>query len=569
VGAPVQVGVGTPVTRLADLTGATETPAERGAPAALSAPPQVTPIEPGRWSWEVTASAAALGMSDTGVYPLTVTMALADGGSVGTEVAVPFRASPIRPAGIVVLWPVSLPPAPADPAPHLPSLLLAGRALDPDWVIDPALAESGESAQVQSALGGAGSTARLWALPYAAVDADPLVRTGSTVLVRQAGQGAAEALATLLDSPVSGTLALAVGGRLDRAAAAAYGRSGVQAVVLPATRVRPLTTADGAPVVQLPEEGVLALLYDPVLTELLGSARANEPASLWRLRERLGAVGLLAAAAGTTIILAPPPTWTPDAAVTTTLVSTLAASSTLTVTSLATVLDQAIAGDSPPAAVIRRPGVRAGLPPADARWQVIRRTDIAAGRLAASIVGQPRTRRVYREQLMRAGSAWWRTAPGTGTRIAEAVALEVATRSQSIRVLGSSDIVLTGRSGPVPVTLANDLDVAVRVGLSVQAVPAARVRVEPVATVTIPSGQKVSVAVPVTVVGTAPVTLTIAVTDPRGAPLGPGRPVTVRSAAYGRTAQVAAGLALAALSVFSLVGILSRVQRVRRGGARR
>lgn len=584
----LSVRVATPARSIADLAGAPtrwHPSGPAGDPIPLAGPVVLTPVAAQQWTWQVTVAAAEVfagspprtpgpgGLDRAGVSAVHVHAHLGDTEVGHSLTELPWHDGTPPPTQVVLLWPVTA--APVQPAPvsdreRLTRLLRAGAVLRPDWLVDPALMATNARAEVREAV----AQGRVWALPTAVVDADPLVRTGSAPLVRSAAGSAAAAVAAALAEPaglsgdppgatVSGILAPSA--RLDRASAAALARAGVTAVVLPAARVRRLPGAvDRGPVVRLRQQPLLALLTDAGLLAALDRADAAHPSSLLALRQRLLGAALLAGAAGQPLIVAPPVTWDADPATLTLLTSLLAGTPWLTVAPLADVL----ARSRPDEGLLRRPSSRGLTPPPLQPWQTIHATDAALDQLASITPDPSDFAAPTRQALMRAGSSWWRDEPQRATMIAAEAAAAVAAGLAAVTVLSSGDVVLPGTTGDLPVTIANDLAVPVRVGLLITT-NTARVRASPVPPVIVPAGRKVSTSVPLTVIGTAPITLVIALTDPMGRPLSAGQRVTVRSAAYGRVAQVAALIAVAALLLFSSLGISARVRKVHRDRYRR
>ena len=122
------------------------------------------------------------------------------------------------------------------------------------------------------------------------------------------------------------------------------------------------------------------------------------------------------------------------------------------------------------------------------------------------------------------------------------------------------NVVLSGDRGSVPVTVANDLDQPVRVGVAITAEPAARLDADALPAVQIEPGRRASLEVPVRVVGGDALTVRVQLTDPAGTPFGEPVALELRTTAYSRAAL---WVAVAAAAVLILLVIYDIVRRSR------
>jgi hypothetical protein len=111
------------------------------------------------------------------------------------------------------------------------------------------------------------------------------------------------------------------------------------------------------------------------------------------------------------------------------------------------------------------------------------------------------------------------------------------------------------------VTVSNDLPVAVTVGLTLSASPAYRLASTPIEPITVPPGQRLSLEVPVRVVGSAPLTVTAQLLTPQGDQYGPGEDFELRTSAYSRVAAWAVALAFGTLILMAATSVIRRVRR--------
>ena len=109
--------------------------------------------------------------------------------------------------------------------------------------------------------------------------------------------------------------------------------------------------------------------------------------------------------------------------------------------------------------------------------------------------------RNYREALLRCLSAFWRADPATGTQVLGRTSAQINALADKVRISSAGTVSFPGEEGRVPVTVSNDLDVPVKVGLTLTATPAYRIQPQAVTDLTIPPGERSSLEVPVSVVG--------------------------------------------------------------------
>jgi hypothetical protein len=158
--------------------------------------------------------------------------------------------------------------------------------------------------------------------------------------------------------------------------------------------------------------------------------------------------------------------------------------------------------------------------------------------------------------LLRAESSAWRTRVREGERLLDSIRASLATVEKGVYVIERDGVVFSGDRGSVPVTVANDFDQPVTVGVSVTADPAARLEAEPLPPVQIEPGRRASLEVPVRVVGGEALTVSVQLTDPSGVPFGKPVALELRTTAYSRAAlwvAVAAAVLLGLLVVFDIV----------------
>jgi hypothetical protein len=164
------------------------------------------------------------------------------------------------------------------------------------------------------------------------------------------------------------------------------------------------------------------------------------------------------------------------------------------------------------------------------------------------------------DALLRAVSAEWSGDPH-GQRLTDTVTATVRTQLGRLRVVAGGTVVMTGRSGKIPLTFQNDLGQAVRVKVRLDSGHRleldSNTAYERGREVVIPPGASTLVIEGrATTGGRFP--LKVDLRTPDGAPLGTGTTVYVRSTAYGVVALAVTGAAFGLLLVASATRLLRR-----------
>jgi hypothetical protein len=130
-----------------------------------------------------------------------------------------------------------------------------------------------------------------------------------------------------------------------------------------------------------------------------------------------------------------------------------------------------------------------------------------------------------------------------------------------VYALSEGTITLSGESGSVPVTIANDLDRSVTIGVQLRGIPTARLESPPLFDITIEPGKKVSVELEATVVGGRTLSARVQLLTPEGQSFGQPARIELVSTAYARAAAWVIGAAFIAIVLFVVVGITRRVHK--------
>lgn len=164
--------------------------------------------------------------------------------------------------------------------------------------------------------------------------------------------------------------------------------------------------------------------------------------------------------------------------------------------------------------------------------------------------------------LERAGSSLWREDIPGRNRMVSTISEQLNDEQHKVRVVSTGSVTLVGDKGILPLTVANDLEESVTVGIKLQTDNQVRLRYEQPEPVTVEASKKVGLEVPITVVGSQPLEVTVAITDSKGQVFDDSAKLQVQSTASSRVAAVVAGIG--ALVFLILVGL--RLNR-RRSGA--
>ncbi|MDP2014236.1 MAG: DUF6049 family protein [Actinomycetota bacterium] len=167
----------------------------------------------------------------------------------------------------------------------------------------------------------------------------------------------------------------------------------------------------------------------------------------------------------------------------------------------------------------------------------------------------------YSEALLRAQSSAWRSDPTTGVALVSAISRELSAQINLVRPISSGSITFSGDTGNVPVTLANDSSSTVNVGLALIGEPTSRLESEPRMNIVIEPGQKISVEMPVRVVGGDPLPTRVQILTPNASPYGVAASITLVSTAYARAAGWVVLAAFVAIAIFVVVGIARRIMQ--------
>jgi hypothetical protein len=169
--------------------------------------------------------------------------------------------------------------------------------------------------------------------------------------------------------------------------------------------------------------------------------------------------------------------------------------------------------------------------------------------------------------LLRAESTAWRFHISDGEGLVDSVESALDKTQNSIRVISRNDVILSGDTGSIPVTIANDLDQQVTVGLRLVGTPSARLDAQTVTGIVIEPGKRASVVVPVRVVGSESVQVAVQLLDGNNAQFGTSSAMQLKTTAYSRAARWFTIGAAVLLTLMVLFDIYRRVRHRRQKDA--
>lgn len=402
----------------------------------------------------------------------------------------------------------------------------------------------------------------LWDLPYADIDADAVQRAGLDGDVVRAITGAPVLTRQFADRAADGTIYWAPGGQVSQGTMDLLASSGVTAVILRDTAVPPVPavgfTASGYADLDTRFGTIRALLIDSSLLDALTMPAGNR-SEIIAVRQRvLGELAFIAlqspsvtrhivAAAGST-------RWDPDPLMLRVLLTALRVAPWAKLTPAEEFLSL------PPSTVPRTPtdySTKARARELESAYMdQVKKAEQALASIRSVVVNPIAISEPISSALLRAESSTWRLRPRSGEALLATIERTIDARMTQLYVVPREDVIFSGDRGSVPVTVTNDFDSPVVVGVTLTGSPPARLTAEALQGVEIEAGRRASLEVPVRVVGSDPLTVTIQLVDSRGRAFGEPTELQLRTTAYSRAALwvvVGAAVLLALLVVFDIV----------------
>lgn len=479
----------------------------------------------------------------------------------------------VAPTRLAWLWPVTTAPDRAldgvqlteqtatemAPGGRLARLAESAGTAQITWVIDPSVLQTAEDMAdgyeigaaetgAEAPAGSGGPVAQQWlnairqdtttqttmATSYAMPDAVALQRAQMPGITVGATRQAAQLVSDLTRTRVDSTLAWPIGGYATPAVLRSYQNAGATDLLLADTSFPPtpelgyttsgFTTWSGMPVT-LADSGLGAALAMPQ------NSRAEAVLARQRFLAEVALTSSELPTAPRGIVAAPDPLWSPRTGF---LRQTLRALDQVPYAELVT-LDEARKGvvDVTRTRQQYGPEQRSVELPQD--YLDALKPQRKQARQLGAIVTDP-TALGYEQALMRQASSAWRANLGAGTELVNAVSEQLRSRTAKVRVASEGTFTLPGDAGRIPVTVANDLEQDVTVGIRLVTDEPARLAAQEVAPFIVPAGRKVSVEVEAQVVGAGTLPVRIQLTTPQGKRYGEPVTVQVRTTAYSQAA---------------------------------
>lgn len=409
-------------------------------------------------------------------------------------------------------------------------------------------------------------------LPYADVDASALQRAEmSTDVVRSITQAVPVASSALGQQVIGGTY-WAPSGRLDRPTADLLASAGVRTVILSGRAMRAQDAYAGAntgrAVLTTSFGALQAVLREPRMSDLLSAPQRTRSDAIEVRQEFLAESAVLSGTIpedmpSRAVVVGPDDVrWDPSPTVVNSLLRATVSAPWLTPLPLADLLEE-------PVNPLRRERGGYGKVARESELSAEYLTDVrtTSSELAAftSVLDNPiGISDTYASALLRSVSSAWRTEPARGRELLTSIDAQLTEQMNRVRVLSEGTITFSGDSGRVPVTIANDLDRAVTVGVQLRASPSLRLESDPVMDIRIDPGKKVSVDVDARVVGGNTLPVRVQLLTPDGSTFGTAARIEVVSTAYARAASWVVIIAFVAIVIFVVIGVTRRIRQAGR-----
>lgn len=530
---------------------------------------------------------------------------LSDGNRIGISGTVlPWfpRGARYRPSGLALAWPIEqLPAVAADELvldPNLPTelgprgrlsrLVAAGARNDVSWLVDSATVETAAgmadgyrldgpdgpspgdltdyAKAFVSSLAGALGRGPATLVVYATDDDDSLQRGGlPSFVVRSVSLP--EAIADeRLPAVATTTVFAPIGGRVDEPTMRALVDAGVRTFVLSDRAFPPdpevTFTPTGATSVDIAGSRVQILLSDTSLARNLAlplTTAAERSLARQRFLAETAMITLERPEEPRRALALPPALWDPPTDWVKELLSALRTAPWLRLVPLANV---------PGSGEVTRSKTSYGrslrkteLP----RAYVVRIRELESRlKSLTGIVDDPTGfGETFTLALQRAGSALWRGRVTQRRELIETIGAQLNAEKAKVRVISSGSVTLAGESGVLPLTIANDLDRAVTVGLRLRTANEVRLQYGKPAALTIDARQKTGIEIPVRVVGSEPMEVHIVLTDRHGNAFDSSARLELRSTASSRIAAIVS--VIGGVTLLVLVGLRFWRRASRRG----
>lgn len=558
--------------------------------------------------WKAILPAHAFDSVGNGVYVLQVSVLSSVAEFAGlARVALPWFDNPndsgvTKPMRLTMLLPVTSLPDRTVAGPLLYdtlgrdlagdgrlSRLVDGAAANPDkitWVVDPALLQTvqqmsnGYSVVTSDGAAGPpqpGGAAAAWlakiraatsvpgtnvvALTYADADVTSLAVRGMTSDITLANTTAPELIRDLLGKPDVRSFAWPAGSATTADTLAALYVAGVRMLKLDREALTDLGPEAPSAAVETKSGPLSAVVGDEVLAATLAGSSTEHPVAGVAQRQLFLAQTAIYSQVEhrATVVVAPPLTWSVDPTSLSGILSALGSAPWLQPASIGDALAEkqvVPVRTLTPLTTAARRQLLSAVYLRSVRAQQAQVSLLAAVTAPAGIAAD------FTAGLLRSESAAWRADRSGANRLLQLNDQQLLGTVAKIRPVASNSVTFSEGSGNVPVTVANELKVPVRVGIKLVADPAVRLVQSPPVVIEVPAATKASAEIPTQVLGAGALPVEIQLTTPDGQNFGKPARTTLRTTAYAKAASYVVVAAFVALTATVVVSSLRRRRRL-------
>ncbi|WP_202880567.1 hypothetical protein [Kribbella amoyensis] len=320
-----------------------------------------------------------------------------------------------------------------------------------------------------------------------------------------------------------------------------------------------------------PVKSVRTVIADSSLTA--GGPDPGTATSPIQVQQRFAAETALLASTGTgdvTVVAVPPRGWDDDGRSTTSLARDLALPWIRPVT-----IDQAAAAPGAKPALAKAPDTPRSTPGlTNNQLDQIKQLGNAVTTYVSLLADPEQADENLRRSLLRSASSGWRGFPDESQRFATVELTSVNGQVGRVHLVtnpagergGHREIKvnLSGSKGTFPLTVANELNESVRVGIVVTSANRSDLRIDPLQTKLIPAGQKATYQINASAEQNGLIRANAQVISAQQLPVGRSQELVIQAAQYGSVGWILVGSAVALLFGTSLVRIYRRIRSERR-----
>lgn len=469
------------------------------------------------------------------------------------------------------------------------SRLVDGAAANPDkitWVVDPALLQTvqqmSDGYSVVTSDGAAGppqpgGAAAAWlakiraatsvpgtnvlALTYADADVTSLAVRGMTSDITLANTTAPELIRDLLGKPDVRSFAWPAGSATTADTLAALYVAGVRMLKLDREALTDLGPEAPGAAVETKSGPLSAVVGDEALaTTLAGSSTEHLVAGVAQRQLFLAQTAIYSQVEHrATAVVAPPLTWSVDPTSLGGILSALGSAPWLQPASIGDALAEKQVVPVRTLTPLTTAARRQLLSAAYLRSVRAQQAEVS---LLAAVTAPAGIAADFTAGLLRSESAAWRADRSGANRLLQLNDQQLLGTVAKIRPVASNSVTFSEGSGNVPVTVANELKVPVRVGIKLVADPAVRLVQSPPVVIEVPAATKASAEIPTQVLGAGALPVEIQLTTPDGQNFGKPARTTLRTTAYAKAASYVVVAAFVALTATVVISSLRRRRRL-------